>query len=127
MSSIAKGVMTLGIIFIIIGIWGFFQNPILGIFEVDGMHNLVHLASGILAVGFASLDNDQTKRFAKVFGYLYGLIAVAGFITGGPYLLGMTINYADNFLHLFLAVAFLYLGYSHARGMEPMRHATATR
>jgi len=127
MSSMAKGVMTLGVIFIIIGIWGFFQNPVFGIFAVDGAHNLVHLVSGILAVSFASLDDDRTKQFAKVFGYLYGLIMLAGFVTRRPELFGMTINNADNFLHLFFAVVFLYLGYSHARGMEPMRHAAVAR
>jgi uncharacterized membrane protein HdeD (DUF308 family) len=127
MSSVAKGVMTLGIIFIILGIWGFFNDPILGIFDVDPMHNVVHLVSGILAVTFASLDDDRTKQFAKIFGYLYGLVAIIGFVRPGHTLLGMAINNADNFLHLFLAVAFLYFGYSHARGMEPMRHAEARR
>lgn len=127
MSSMAKGVMTLGVIFIILGLWGFFQNPVLGMFAVDGVHNLVHLVSGILAITFATLDDHRTKQFAKVFGYVYGLIAVAGFVTRRPDLFGMTINNGDNFLHLFLAAAFLYYGYSHARGMEPMRHAPAAR
>lgn len=76
--TVSKGVMTLGIIFIVIGIWGFIQNPILGLFLVNTSHNWVHLISGILAVAFAYSGELRAKQFAKVFGVIYGLIAIFG-------------------------------------------------
>lgn len=126
--TVSKGVMTLGIIFIIVGIWGFIQNPILGLFLVNTSHNWVHLISGVLAVAFASSGELRAKQFAKVFGVIYGLLAVVGFFMPRMHSLGPVImNRADDFLHLFLAAVFLYLGYSRAYGArrDRMREAPA--
>lgn len=127
MSTVTKGVKTLGIIFIILGIWGFFQNPILGLFLVDPMHNIVHLISGVLALVFAAQGEAPAKQFSKVFGVIYGLLAIAGFFKVGVYTLGfMMANDADDWLHLVLAVAFLYFGFSRVYGTHrPMRQAPA--
>lgn len=119
MEKISKGVMTLGIIFVILGIWGFFQNPILGLFLVGPVHNWVHLISGILAVIFASRGEVPAKQFAKVFGVIYGFLAITGFFITDPLYFGfLRANNADDWLHLFLAAAFLYLGYSRAYGVH---------
>ena len=100
-----------GVVFIILGVLGFINDPILGIFEVDMVHNLVHLASGILALVFASQGEDQARRFSLILGVVYGLVAVLGFLMGGDMLLGlMEINGADNFLHLLLAIVFIVVG-----------------
>jgi len=118
MKFASRGVTALGIIFIIIGIWGFFQNPILGLFMVSPMHNSVHLLSGILAVIFASRGEAPAKNFSKVFGIVYGLLAVSGFFMPDPHFGPLRANRADDWLHLFLATAFLYLGYSRAYGVR---------
>lgn len=126
--TVSKGVMTLGIIFIVIGIWGFIQNPILGLFLVNTSHNWVHLISGILAIAFAAGGALRAKQFAKVFGVLYGLLAVVGFFMPRLHALGpVAMNRADDFLHLFFAVVFLYLGYSRVYGARRtgMREAPA--
>jgi hypothetical protein len=128
MSTVSKGVMTLGIIFIIIGIWGFFQNPILGLFLVGPAHNWVHLLSGLLAVFFAWSGEVPAKQFSKVFGVIYGLLAIYGFFVSGDLYFGfMRANNADDWLHLLLAIAFLYLGFSRVYGIQRrgMREAPA--
>lgn len=117
MSSVSKGVKALGIILIIIGIWGFFQNPILGLFLVDPMHNVFHLLTGILAIVFAARGEAPAKQYSKVIGVVYGLLTIAGFFMSGIYELGfMRMNDADDWLHLFFGVAFLYYGYSRVYG-----------
>ncbi len=122
MSTVSKSVMTLGIIFIIIGIWGFFQNPILGLFLADPVHNGVHLISGILAVIFASRGEAPAKQFSKVFGVIYGLLAIYGFFVPGHLYFGfLQANNADDWLHLVLAAIFLYLGYSRVYGVYHRR------
>lgn len=121
MKVVSRGVMALGIIFIIIGIWGFFQNPVLGLFMVSPMHNWVHLISGILAVIFASRGEVPAKNFSKVFGIVYGLLAISGFFMPDPHFGALRVNRADDWLHLFLAAAFLYFGYSRVYGARRAR------
>jgi hypothetical protein len=102
-----------GAIFIVIGLLGFVQDPVLGIFEVDGMHNIVHLVSGILAIWFARQGARQGQMYAKVFGVVYLLVALLGFLQAdsGSVLGLISINGADNILHVVLAAVFLYVGF----------------
>lgn len=107
-----KMVMTLGVVFIVVGLLGFVMDPILGIFEVDLVHNLVHLASGVLAVVFAGKGEMMAKKFAQVFGVVYALVAVLGLVLPGDKVLGLIeANLADDILHVVLAAVFLYTGF----------------
>jgi hypothetical protein len=106
-----KILMTLGVVLILVGILGFFNDPILGIFEVDTLHNIIHLASGILAVIFAR-NASQAMMFGKVFGIVYALVAIIGFVQSDTVLNLITVNMADNVLHVVLAIVFLWIGFS---------------
>lgn len=102
-----------GVVFLLIGLLGLINDPVLGIFEVDFMHNLVHLGSGVAATVFGMGTEKTAKLGGQVFALVYALITVLGFITGEGQLLGlMQINMADNFLHLFLTVYFAYVGFA---------------
>ena len=105
--------MVLGVVFVLVGILGFFNSPVLGIFQVNTLHNVIHLLSGILALYFGSQSESAAKSYAKVFGIIYGLVTILGFVLPDGNVLGLfTVNMADNILHLVLAVVFLYIGYS---------------
>jgi hypothetical protein len=113
-----------GILFVAGGLLGFVPavNPggkLLGMFDVNGAHNLVHIATGVVAliVGFAS---DKASRiFFQVFGIVYAAVAALGFFYGNQPLLGMiSNNVADTWLHVGVAAISLYLGFL-------MRPATA--
>ena len=108
----AKTIMYIaGVVFIIIGLLGFFNDPVLGIFEVDALHNLVHLVSGILAFVFASQGESQARKFALILGIVYALVTILGFLTGEGKIIGLiSVNGADNWLHLLLTVVFLIVG-----------------
>ena len=99
-----------GVVFIILGLLGFVNHPILGIFAVDTLHNLVHLVSGILAIVFAMQGESQARRFALILGIVYALVTILGFIGGGKILGLIVSNGADNVLHLVLAIVFLIVG-----------------
>lgn len=106
-------VMVLGVVFVIVGVLGFFNDPVLGLFEVDTVHNVVHLLSGVVALALASMGNSYARTFAQVFGLVYALVTVLGFVMGEGELLGlMAVNNADNYLHLLLAAILLYAGFS---------------
>lgn len=109
-----------GIALIFAGVAGYLpmftkDNLLLGYFEVDSMHNLFHIASGVLAI-MAATNYDATKLFFKLFGLLYTAIAIWGFWTNGDLVI-MHVNLADNILHIVIGVIAIYLGFTSARKM----------
>ncbi len=111
--SAKKLTMWLGYVFLAIGILGFVpgvtnsSGMLLGVFSVDTMHNVVHLVTGLLALFLAG---SSAKMFLKVFGIVYLLIAILGFMGSGV-VLGMMMNMADNLLHLVVGVLALSYGF----------------
>lgn len=111
MTSLTKSVTwILGIVLVLVGIAGFFMNPVL-IFEVDTVHNIVHLLSGVIALAAASSGERYSRMFLIVFGLVYGLVAVIGFVNGGDILGLFHGNDADNYLHTAIAVVCLGVGF----------------
>lgn len=115
-----KASMAFGIVFVAIGLLGFIpaltpNGNLLGIFHVDAVHNIIHLASGVAAL-LAASSVAYSRLYFQIFGVIYALVAIAGFIPGlvteDMKLLGLFhINMADNWLHVVIAAAALYLGY----------------
>ena len=94
---------------------------LLGIFQVSVLHNLVHLAFGI--VGLLSLRRAETARAFLLIGgavylvlFLYGLVVEehgdANFVP---------VNDADDLLHLALGLGMLALGFLLPRGHRESR------
>ena len=122
-----------GVLFTVIGLLGFAvtgfddfvgkdtQETLLG-FELNGLHNVVHLAIGLMGLLlWRRLDTARTFGWLLFAGYgatfLYGLWAVGN--TEGNIL---SINGADNGLHLFSAL----LGLAIALWPTRDRHITGT-
>jgi hypothetical protein len=105
-------VTILGVVFVLIGIWGFVSEPILGLFEVNVLHNVVHILSGVLALWAVSKGAEAITLFSKVFGVVYGLVAVLGFVAPALMMDLLAVNMADNILHVILAVVFLVIGFA---------------
>jgi hypothetical protein len=109
-----------GLVLIVAGVVGFFVDAsfdtgndvqggsLLG-FEVNGIHNVVHVASGALLL-FASPNRSTAKAVAIAFGATYGLVAVIGLIDRNDVLGIIPINSADNVLHVGLALVGLVCG-----------------
>lgn len=100
-----------GIAFIFAGVAGFFNSLtpnglLFGLFEVNTMHNIVHLVSGIIAI-MAATNFKLTKLYFGVFGLIYALVGIIGFWQGNLFI--MHVNMADNFLHLGIGIVALYL------------------
>jgi hypothetical protein len=100
-----------GATLLLVGIIGFFADAgfdvgtgvdgdkLLGIFEVSGIHNLIHIASG--AVLLAASPKRATARLVAIgFGVVYLLVTIIGFIQGDNVIGLIPVNSADNFLHL---------------------------
>ena len=120
---IKKLAWTFGIIFIVIGILGFIPaltpgGLLLGVFSVDAMHNAVHLISGILAILAAWGTGSYARLYFKVFGVVYAIVTVVGFIQGDTILGLMMVNAADNLLHLVIAAVALWAGFGAKADMD---------
>jgi hypothetical protein len=71
-------------------------------FEVNAIHNLVHLASGLLLLA-AARRRGAARAVAIAFGLVYGLVAIVGLVDGSDVLGLIPVNSADNVLHVALA------------------------
>ncbi len=90
-------------------------------FEVNGWHNVVHIASGLLLL-FGAWQWRLAKAVALIFGLTYGLVTIIGLIDGNDVLGIIPVNAADNILHLALSalgiIAGLLPGYDKDRGRD---------
>jgi hypothetical protein len=95
---------------------------VFGILAVNGWHNLVHLATGLLGLAAAGY---AARTYALSLGLVYVVVALWGFIIGsGDSILGIVpVNTEDNFLHLFLGLTGLAAGAATPVARE--RQATA--
>ena len=108
-----------GSVFILVGLLGFTPNALVstsGIFEVNAMHNLVHLLTGTaLLFGGLFLEGKEGLTLKVVTAAYFG-VAILGFLTSGNTLLGLVhINEADRWLHLGLAIAMLSAAFVASR------------
>lgn len=118
--------LAFGVIFILVGIAGYVpalapDGKLLGVFAVNGPHNLVHLATGVVALAVALWSPANLSLFFKVFGVVYGLVAVLGFFAGEQPLLGVIAhNMADTWLHVAIAAVSLWLGFGVRETTAPV-------
>ncbi len=82
------------------------REAVLGILDVNGWHNVVHLLSG--AVGLALAGSYAGARaYAFGLGAAYVVVTILGFVYGdGDSIFKLIpVNTEDNILHLLIAVA----------------------
>ena len=95
-------------------------DAVLGVLDVNGWHNLVHLLSGLLGLAvFRSYS--ASRRYAILFGVVYAAVALWGIVLGdGEAILGIIpINSEDNVLHVLIAIAGIAAGLGTAATPRP--------
>lgn len=128
----------IGGVLVVAGILGFFYSAafgtpgnvdaVLGILDVNGWHNLVHIATGALGLLAFASGPAASRTYALVFGVVYIAVAIWGFVIGsGESILSLIpVNTEDNILHVILGV--LGIGAYAASDPEAAdRRTTATR
>jgi uncharacterized protein DUF4383 len=114
--------MLFRIIFLAVGILGFVPGitttgadgmpMLLGIFMVNTAHSVVHIASGIVFLLASMSGAGAARLWFQLFGVIYAIVAILGFMTPNGMLLGLISNNpADTWLHVVLAVAMLAIGF----------------
>jgi hypothetical protein len=125
-----------GIVYLLIGVLGFFVTSgtgfiatsgpkLLGLFEINPLHNVAHLIIGA-AVLIAALSGARAaKAVNTTVGAVYLLLGIVGLlIAGGNNPLNiLAINGADNVLHFATAVVLLAVGLGADRSSRSVRTA----
>jgi hypothetical protein len=119
-----------GAVLVVAGIIGFFyeadftsdesvRDAVFGILDVNGWHNVVHIATGALGLLAYGAGAYAARSYALGLGLVYVVVAIWGFIVGdGDSILSIIpVNTEDNVLHTLLGVLGLAAGAaSPARG-----------
>jgi Domain of unknown function (DUF4383) len=114
-----------GAVLVIVGIIGFFYSAgfdtgvdgvaadtddVFGILAINGWHNLLHIALGVLALAVAG-STSRARAYCLGIGLVYVVLAIWGFIDSDNIILGLLpLNNEDNFLHLTLGLTGLAAG-----------------
>ncbi len=129
--------LAFGIVYLAVGVLGFTVtggvgfaanegDELLGIFEVNPLHNIVHLAIGAALVGAFLGGRRTTGVIASLIGATYLLVGVVGpFLTGSDANI-LALNTPDHFLHIGSAVVLLVAGYVALRPQARATDASGT-
>jgi hypothetical protein len=110
-----------GIAFVVVGMLGFTVSgghhaagmdggKLLGLFQVNILHNFVHLAVGILLIVGAMGGVRSAKALNTLVGLVYLAVGIAGLFTLDSSVNVIALNGLDNTLHLVAGAALLVVG-----------------
>jgi len=125
--DIKRFTLIMGIIFLAVGALGFVPQLVtqpvhsdpagashgllLGLFPINGLHNLVHIAFGFWAL-WTYKEEERARTFCRTNSVIYGLLAVLGALPASKMLFGILPIYGhDVWLHGAIALATGYFGF----------------
>jgi hypothetical protein len=106
-----------GALLAVVGLLGFIAPGFMGM-HLSAAHNILFLLSGALAIYFGLIAAQTAARtFCLLFGAVYSLFGLAGFVAGGAgYTFTMipgslVLGTMDHLVHLILGAVFLSVGW----------------
>jgi hypothetical protein len=121
-----------GAVYVVVGLLGFIVTSgvgfiatsggmLLGIFEVNPLHNVAHLLIGgaLLVAGLAGVR--PAKAVNTTVGAAYLLLGIAGFFLVGTAANVLALNSADHILHLASALLLIGVGVGADRTADSRR------
>jgi hypothetical protein len=125
-----KAAMVFGVVFLLVGILGLLvpggtgmeshpdQAPrLLGLFPVNLLHNVVHLAFGAAGIA-ASRSYGGSRAYHRTGAIIYLVLVVLAFVDGTTFGL-VPIGGNDIWLHAILAAGLGYFGFIHREAGVP--------
>lgn len=142
--NISRFTYWLGMVFIAIGILGFVPglrvmphsvDPALsinasygrlfGLFPVNALHNIIHIALGALALMFYKVPS-RARKFCKFNAIFYGVLTILGMFPNFNTLFGLVPIFGhDVWLHGIITAATAYYGFvpvHKQQGLAPRTH-----
>ncbi|RJT77807.1 DUF4383 domain-containing protein [Arthrobacter cheniae] len=139
-TTLQRAAQAMGAVFLLVGILGFIpgitsnyntmmfaghesQAMLLGIFQVSILHNIVHLLFGVAGLAMAKTVSGA-RNYLLGGGIIYAILWIYGLVIGQDSAANFVpVNSADNWLHLFLAVAMIALALALSRKRDTTRRA----
>lgn len=135
-TPVQAAAMLVSIVFVLVGILGFIPGittdapgkfvgddsnaELLGIFQTSILHNIVHLAFGLVGLALArTIEGARTYLIGG--GVIYLALWILGIVGGANWL---PVNTADHWLHFALGVGMITIGY--LLGREVTRETATT-
>jgi len=125
---IQKIAWVFGVAFIAAGVAGFIpaltpDGKLLGLLQVNTVENIIHLLGGALGV-FAAMSSEMiARRYFQIFGVVYMLVAIVGFVQGDTVLGLFPTDMILNTFHLVVSAAMLYVGFIMKSAMGSMSNS----
>lgn len=127
-----------GAIYLLVGLIGFAVTggvdfvardgePLLGLFEVNPLHNIVHLLVGAALLWGAMKGTNAARAINTTVGATYLLVGILGLFMTDSEANILALNGADNVLHLASAAVLLTAGLLGAPRTTATRAGTTTR
>ena len=130
MTTVQRAAQIFGIVFLLVGIAGFFVDGgmsmeadpehaplLLGLFPVNLLHNVVHLLFGVWGL-VASRTFEGARTYARVGGIIYLVLAVLGLVIPDTFGL-IPIGGHDVWLHAVLGIALAAVGFTAKPAAPP--------
>ena len=103
-----------GVIFIIVGVWGFFTQTVLGFIAADAWSSIIHIIVGVVLLVLAS--KPSAVMALKTIGVIYVVWAILGFLGWG--FTGE--DSVTTWFYLIVGVIIAVLGFTDKKGAAPM-------
>lgn len=118
--SIQRVAQIFGVVFLLVGVLGLAITPLtmrggllLGLFPVNVLHNVIHLAFGVWGL-MAGRSADGASLYCKVTGVIYLVLTALAFVT--PTTFGLVpIGGHDIWLHGVIGVLLTFVGFGWTR------------
>ncbi len=115
-TPLQKVSLVFGVVFLLIGILGFVMGstnmtpqPMLGLFHVNIVHNIVHLAFGVWAL-IAAKSHKTAESYAQIAGVVYLVLALLGFFAPSGFGIVPLGNH-NIWLHAAFGLVLIYFGF----------------
>lgn len=142
--AVQAAALFVGATFVVVGVLGFIPGvttdydrlnwaghqsgaKLFGLFVVSGLHNLIHLALGVLGLVMAR-SYAAARAYFLGGGLVYFALWVHGLLIAHASAANVVpVNRADNWLHFGLGVAMVVLGLTLAGQRDPTKRHTKIR
>lgn len=101
-----------GVVYLIVGAYGFIgagdDNMLIGLFEVNALHNIVHVVIGLVLL-WGAMSTPMAVMFNRLVGLVLVALGILGFFVDNPFDL-IPIGGNDIWLHLASGIILLGTG-----------------
>ncbi len=121
--------LAFGLAFVGAGLLGIVPDPVVspnGLFEVNVMHNLLHVSVGAIFIIGAMLSENAARRTLQSLSIVGVALAILGFVAKSDLLLGLVhVNEADKWLHAGLAIVIVAAAFGIPKPQASQTSSTA--